>query len=285
MASKKDYYELLGVDKSVSAAELKKAYRKKALEFHPDRNKAADAEAKFKEINEAYEILSDAQKRQQYDQFGHAAFDPTAGPGPGGFGGFGGQGGPFTYSYTSRGGANPADFDFSDPFEIFESFFGGGGFTRAQAKPRYSLKIDFMDAVKGAKRTIVHQGTSHTIDIPAGVNDGTRIRYKEFDVSIDVGTHPEFKRDGSDVIVDFDIPFTLAALGGTIEVPTIEKKVKLKVRAGTQPGSVIRLRGQGIPHLRGSGKGDEYVRLIIKIPENLNREQKKLLKELDKTLS
>lgn len=292
MSTKRDYYQILGVDKTASTAELKQAYRKKALEYHPDRNKSADAEAKFKEVNEAYEVLSDTTKRQQYDQFGHAAFDPTSGPaGAGGFGGFGGysgRSGPFTYTYTNFGGGSPnTEFDFSDPFEIFESFFGGGAspFGRAQAKPRYTLKIDFMESVKGTQRSIVHQGKSHTIDIPSGVDEGTRIRFKEFDVSIDITPHPQFKREGYDVIVNHEIPFTLAALGGTIEVPTIEKSVKLKVRPGTQPGSVIRLRGQGIPRLRASGKGDQYVRLVIKVPENLNRQQKQLLKEFEKTFS
>lgn len=289
MANKRDYYDVLGVAKSASAQELKQAYRKKALEFHPDRNKSADAEAKFKEVNEAYEVLSDENKRSQYDQFGHVAFDPAmGGGGPGqGFGGFGGRSGPFTYTYSTYGGGAPnMDFDFSDPFEIFESFFGGGSpFTRAQAKPRYTLKVDFMEAVKGTERSLVHQGSSHTITIPPGVSDGTRIRFKDFDVTIDVKPHPEFKREGSDVVVDFDIPFTAAALGDTVEVPGLEKSIKIKVKPGTQPGTVVRLKGQGIPYLRGSGKGDLYVRLQITIPKNLSREQKKLLKAFQKTLA
>lgn len=288
METKRDYYDILGVNKQASIQDIKKAYRKKALEYHPDRNKSSDAEARFKEVNEAYEVLSNQQKRQTYDQFGHAAFDPASGAGPGGFGGFSraGRTGPFTYTYTNFGGQNPFQgTDFSDPFEIFESFFGGGGFTRSQAKPRYSLKIDFMEAVEGTKRTIVHQGKSHTINVPAGADDGTRIRYNDFDVTIDVTPHPEFKRDGYDLFIDYQLPFTTASLGGTIQVPTLKKSVKLKVRPGTQPGSMIRLKGQGIPHLRGNLKGDLYVRLIITIPKSLNREQKDLLTKLDKTLA
>jgi len=281
--SKRDYYEALGVVKTASAEELKKAYRKKALEYHPDRNKDKDADVKFKEINEAYEVLSDAQKRKTYDQFGHAAFDPSSGGGFGGFGQQSGRSGPFTYTYTSAGGANPfGNFDFSDPFEIFESFFGGGGFATHQVKPRYSLTIDFMEAVNGTQRTIVHQGKSHTVNIPAGADDGTRIRFSEFDVSLDVKPHSEFKRDGYDMFSNYEISFATAALGDTIEVPTLNKPVKLKVRPGTQPNTMIRLKDQGIKHLRGGGRGDHYIRLIVTIPTSLSREQKNLLKEYDR---
>jgi molecular chaperone DnaJ len=159
----KDYYQVLGVNKSASEAEIKKAYRKLALQYHPDRNKGnKESEAKFKEVTKAYEVLSDPQKKQAYDQYGHAAFEQGAGQGPFGAGGpFGGQGGgqygPFTYTYTSNGGQG-GGFDFggfSDPFEIFEQFFGGGNpFGRQQRRPIYSLRIDFMDAVKGITKKI-----------------------------------------------------------------------------------------------------------------------------------
>lgn len=281
-----DYYQLLGVEKTATKEELKKAYRKKALEFHPDRNKAADAETKFKEINQAYEILSDPQKRKTYDQFGPAAFDPSKGGGPGGPGGFSGRGGPFTYSYSSSGGSPFGNMDFSDPFDIFESFFGGGGFQQQQAKPRYGLKIEFMEAIKGTTRSLVHQGTNHTINIPAGASDGTRIRYQDFDVTIDVAAHPEFRREGYDIFLDHHLTFIDAALGLTIEVPTVEEKtIKLKIRPGTQPGTMIRLQGKGVKHLRSSAHGDMYVRLVIATPENLNRQQKKLLKRLKEELA
>lgn len=290
MTTQRDYYEILGVEKGASKAELKKAYRKKALEYHPDKNKGEDAEEKFKEVNEAYEVLSDEKKRKAYDQFGHAAFDPRSG-----FGGFGGDGqsqsyrqGPFTYTYSSSGGGNPFQGfgDFSDPFEIFEQFFGGGSpfGGRRQAKPHYSIKVSFMDAVKGTEKTIVHQGKQHTVKIPAGAHDGTRIRYNEFAVSVDVQGDDTFKRDGYDLFVEVDVPFTMAALGGEIEVPTIDEKVKLKVRAGTQPGSLIRLKGRGVPHLRGSGQGDQYVRIMVEVPKSLSKKQKELLEELDTTL-
>lgn len=287
MTTKRDYYDILGVSKKVSKEELKKAYRKKALEFHPDRNKSKDAEEKFKEINEAYEILSNAKKKQAYDQFGHAAFDPASG----GFGGFG-QGntqrsGPFTYTHTT--GGNPfegVDFGgFSDPFEIFESFFGGGAspFRRQPARPRYGLTIDFMDAVNGVEKKVKIDGKEHTIKIPTGANDGTRIRFKDFDISIDVKPHQIFQREGSDVFVNHEIPFTLAVLGGETKVPTLDGELKLKIRSGTQPSSMIRLSGKGVSNLHGRGKGHQYIRLIIKIPENLTREQKRLFQELQKT--
>lgn len=290
MATKRDFYDILGVSKTASQAEIKSAYRKKALEFHPDRNKSPEAAEKFKEASSAYEVLSDPKKRQTYDQFGHAAFDPAAGAGTGGFNPFGGfsqsgRSGPFTYTYTTAGGPGGVEFDFSDPFDIFESFFGGNPFARGAQKPRYSLEIDFMEAVNGTQRTIVHQGKSHTIKVPAGADDGTRIRYQDFDVTINVKPHPQFKRDGADVIVDYEIPFTAAALGDTIEVPTLNKSVKIKVRPGTQPGTIIRLRGQGITNLRTHHRGDVYVRLIINIPQNLNRDQKTLLKQLHQTLT
>lgn len=285
MPTKRDYYEVLGVTKSASAAEIKSAYRKMALKFHPDRNKEPDAEAKFKEINEAYQILSDEKKKQAYDQFGHAAFDPASGMGGNPFaGGFrgGAGGGPFTWSYsTSTGGANPFEgMDFSDPFDIFESIFGGG--MGGPRRPRYSMTIEFMDAVKGAEKKVTIDGKQKTIKIPAGANDGTRIRFDDFDITFDVKPHPNFKREGYDLFADQHISFTLAALGGELEIPTIDSKLKMKVRAGTQSHTLVRLRGEGVQHLQGKGKGDLYVRLMVQVPEKLSREEKKILEQLQK---
>lgn len=281
MSTKRDYYEILGVSKTATADEIKKAYRKLALKYHPDRNKEADAETKFKEINEAYEVLSDETKRASYDRFGHAAFDAAAGMGGNPFGG-GFRQGPFTYTYTT-GGASPFGdefgFDFSNPYEIFEQFFGGG-FGAAQArKPRYALTIDFMEAVNGVEKKVKIDGKEKTIKVPAGVDDGTRIRFDEFDVTLDVKPHPHFRREGVDVFVDAEIDFFLAVLGGETEIPTLDEPLKMKVRAGTQSHTLVRLRGMGIKHLRGNGKGDLYVRLIIKVPEKLSRDQKKILEK------
>jgi len=285
MSAKRDYYEVLGVSKTASAAEIKSAYRKLALKNHPDRNKEAGAEAKFKEINEAYQVLSDPKKKQTYDQFGHAAFDPSSGMGggQGPFGGFGGgQAGGFNWSSYSSGGQSGAEFDFGDPFEIFEQFFGGGfgsGGTRRR-RPHYSLQIDFMEAVNGVTKDVEIEGKRQKIKVPAGANNGTRIRFADFDVSIDVGTHQRFKRDGYDVFIDEKISFSTAALGGQIEVETLQGKIKLKVRPGTPSHSLVRLRDEGIKHLQGRGKGDLYVRLIVDVPEKLSREQKRAIEEL-----
>lgn len=284
MTPKRDFYEILGVSKSATQDEIKKAYRKLAMKYHPDVNKEPDAASKFKEVTEAYEVVSDPKKRQQYDQFGHAAFDPSAG-----FGGFGGgqtyRSGPFTYTYSTGFGNNGYDFGgFSDPFEIFEQFFGGGFARQARAKPRYSLTIDFMDSVKGTERKIVHQGKEHTIKVPAGVDDGTRIRFDEFDVTIDITSHPTFKREGYDIFVDQQITFPLAALGGNTTVPTIDGDITIKVRPGTQTGTMIRLQGKGVPHVRGGGRGDQYIRMVVEVPQKLTREQKQAIEQLEKVL-
>lgn len=298
MAGKKDFYEVLGVSKTATDAELKSAYRKLALQWHPDRNKAANANEKFKEINEAYSVLSDKQKRATYDQFGADAFAPGSGMGgAGGQGPFGGfrQQGPFTYTYSS-GGGNPFGNDFVDPFEIFEQFFGGGfgGAARGGGRQRrnaYEIEISFMEAVHGVtKEVMVPKGQAgdgsvkKTIKIPAGVDSGSRIRFDDFDIVIAVSKSTEFTREGDDIIVIHEIPFTKAALGGIEEVKTIDKPVKIRISPGTQPGTLIRLRGQGVPHVRGGGRGDEYVKIQLKVPTRLSRQQKELLDQLEKTM-
>ncbi|MCL5970255.1 MAG: DnaJ domain-containing protein [Patescibacteria group bacterium] len=280
----KDFYQILGVAKSASADEIKKAYRKLALQYHPDKNKGDKAaEAKFKEVTKAYEVLSDSGKRQTYDQFGAAAFEQGGPTGQGPFGGFSGQQGPFTYTYTTSGGQGGFDFGgFSDPFEIFEQFFGGASpFGSRQRREVYSLKIDFMEAVKGTQKKVELGGKVQTIKIPAGVDDGSRIRFGDYDVVLNVIEDKRFKRQGYDIVSDYELSFPDAALGTQIEVETVEGKVKLKIPSGTQPETIIRLRGKGVAHLRGSGKGDHYVRIKVTVPKSLSSKQKELLREFE----
>jgi DnaJ-class molecular chaperone len=289
MATKTDYYDILGVSKSASADEIKKAYRKQALEWHPDRHKddKEAAEKRFKEINEAYQVLSDPQKKAAFDQYGHAAFTPGGSPGGNPFaGGFqGGQSGPFTYTYTTGGdGQNPfGNFDFGDPFDIFESFFGGGnpfGGGRRQQIPRYSITIDFMEAVKGVSKEVGIGGEERKIKIPAGIYEGARINFGDFTLSVNIKPDKLFERQDDDIYVSVAIPFSLAVLGGEIKVPTIDGEIKLRIRSGTQSGTTMRLRERGVPHLHGRGEGDEYVRINVLIPEKLNREQKQIVEEM-----
>lgn len=284
-ASKADYYDILGINKGASAEDIKKAYRKQAVEWHPDKHKdnKEAAEKRFKEINEAYQILSDSQKRQAYDQYGHQAFAPGGGMGQNPFAGAnpfgGGQGGPFTYSYST--GGNAAGFDFGDPFEIFEQFFGGGTrFRQSRQVPRYGIDVGFMEAVHGTEKQVSINGKKRTIKIPAGVDDGTRIQFDDFVLSINVKPHEAFERDGADIYVKVEIPYSMAVLGGEIEVPTVDDPVKIRIRGGTQSGSMMRLRERGIKHLHGGGRGDQYVRILVIVPDRPSRNQRKLVEEL-----
>ena len=288
----KDYYEVLGINKASSAAEIKKAYKQLAKKHHPDVDKSAGANEKFKEINEAYQVLSDSQKKATYDQVGHAG-RPSAGAGQTGQGGWG----PFTYTYTATGGPSASDFgDFSDPFSIFEQVFGSRGFGRQPRKGRnlrYSIIIDFMDAVRGLTQEVSLNGKNLKVKVPSGIRDGAEIKFRgegeegprglppgDLYLTIRIRPHPTFTRIGDDIYILKEISFVQAALGDTIEVETVGGKVKLKIPAGTQSGTQFRLRGKGVLPLRGRGKGDQYVRVQVKIPKKLSRAQKKLLQEL-----
>lgn len=368
MAEKRDYYEVLGLKKGAGEAEIKKAFRKMALKYHPDKNPGdKKAEEKFKEINEAYGILSDPEKKEKYDRFGHAGVDPNAG--------FGGSGG---FSGGGFGGGG-----FEDIFSAFGDMFGGGGFSgfggfggAARKGPmkgrdlQKSLSITFKEAAFGTKKTLkitkyVRCGTCggegnapgsekkscpkcggtgqvHTVqntpfgrfenvstcpdcggsgeiidkpcpdchgtgkvrktveirvDIPAGVDNGTIIPIHgqgepgenggpagDFYVVISVKPHDLFKRDRDDLFIDIPINFAQAALGDEIVVPTLAEKVSYKVPAGTQPGTVFRLKGKGVRNVRSGRMGDLYVKVVLEVPTKLNSEQKKKIKEMGETV-
>ncbi len=284
-----DYYDVLGISKNSTEAEIKAAYRKQALKWHPDRNKSSEASEKFKEINKAYEVLADPKKKEMYDQYGADVFER-----PGGGAGQPGntyRQGPFTYTYTSSGGEGfpfgGVDFEgFSDPFEIFEQFFGfQSPFSQGRRRQRrdvYELELTFDEAVHGAKKETVIKGDHKTIKIPAGVDNGNRIRFSDFDVQVSVRPHPYFKREGQDIYFEKEISYPLAVLGGTVEVPTIDGMVKLKIRSGTQSGTTIRLRGQGVIYPNSYKKGNEYVVFKINVPSKVSSQAKKILEELQK---
>jgi len=286
-----DYYEILGVSRNATLEEIKAAYRKQALKWHPDRNKSPEATERFKEINKAFEVLSDPKKRAIYDRYGAAAFEKGATASSSGFEGNYYQQGPFRV-YTNLGGDfSDFGFDFggfSDPFEIFEQFFGfQSPFSRARRQKRevFETTLTFDEAVKGTTKNIVIKGENKTVKIPAGVDEGTRIRFSDFDLVIHVRPHPYFKREGQDIYFEKEISYPVAVLGGIVSVPTIEGEVKLKVRPGTKEGTIVRLKEKGIVYPNSSKKGDQYVMFKIKIPEKISSKAKRILQELEKELS
>ncbi|MCR4329979.1 MAG: DnaJ domain-containing protein [Candidatus Roizmanbacteria bacterium] len=281
MATKRDYYEVLGVAKSANNDEIKRAYRKLALQWHPDRNKAAHATEKFKEINEAYSVLSDANKKAQYDRLGHAGVGSQAGPA-------GGQQGPFQYSYNygdvgdffkdfSQGGYSGGDFN--NPFDIFESFFGSRTPPRQQ-KTIYRMELTFIEAARGIEKTVKINNETKRVKIPAGVSSGTRIRFSEFDILVEIEDSKLYQREGQDLYYELHIDYADAILGTTVEIPTLEKKVKTRIKPGTQPNTVIRLRGFGLPYPRANQKGDFYIVVRITIPTHVSGKEKQLLEEI-----
>jgi molecular chaperone DnaJ len=355
-STKRDYYEVLGVSRTATTEEIKRSFRQKARTLHPDVNKEPDAEAKFKEVSEAYEVLADEEKRAAYDRFGHAAVSGAGGMGGDPFAGFGGLS------------------------DIFETFFtaaaGGAGATGTRRRPQrgahlaYRLSIEFEEAIFGTEREIevprlatcprcegsgAEPGTSTetcpncggrgeirraqqsifgqfvsvvpcdrcggegrvvatpctecrgdgrvqekrklVVKIPAGIDDGSQIRLTgegeagpkgappgDLYIEVNVKPHKLFKRDGSQILLDLPLNIAQAALGADIQVPTVDGEMTtLKVPAGTQQDKEFRVKGYGVPYLRGSGRGDMLVRTRVQIPTSLNDEQKRLLRELAQT--
>lgn len=306
--SKKDYYSLLNVSRSATADEIKKAYRKLAMQYHPDKNPGdKKAEEKFKEFSEAYEVLSDPKKREMYDQFGHAGAQ-------GGFGGFGGAGGPFGGAGAYGAGAGgPGQDPFQDIFgDVFSEIFGargagaGAGPRRRQAKGsdlRYTLNISFEESALGAEKVIsfVRQrgGKDETaklsVNVPAGVKEDQRLKLAgegdtppgggpagDLYVIIKVQDHPLFRRQENDIVMDLPVSYTDAILGTSVEIPTLTGKAVIRIPPGTHSGQTFRLKGKGFPKIGGFGSGDMLVRLIVDTPEKINARQKELLEELSK---
>jgi molecular chaperone DnaJ len=357
MVSKRDYYEVLQVSKSATAEEIKKAYRKLAVQFHPDKNPGdATAEEKFKELGEAYDVLSDAEKRAAYDQYGHAAF--SAGGGPRGGGGGGGFHDPFDIFREVFGGGGGGG-------GIFEQFFGGGGRSQGErnrgADLRYDLSLTLEEVARGCEREVELEklcvcgecrgsggqsgsrvincsgcggrgqvvasrgffqvaqtcprcrGTGQTIEkpckrcggegrvegkekiklkIPPGVDDGNQLRSVgqgeagirgggsgDLYVVLHVEEHSVFDRNGNHLFCEVPVSFTVAALGGEVQVPTLEGKALVKVPSGTQSGTIFKVRGKGLPQLNRSGTGDLLVKLVVEVPTKLNAEQRRKLEE------
>lgn len=283
----KSYYEILNVDKQATQKEIKSAYRKMALKYHPDKNKEKDAEAKFKEINKAYEVLSDEKKRQMYDQLGHQAYEQGGARAQSGAGGpFGGQGGSYYYSNMGGQGIN-FDFGDFDPYDIFEQFFGFRGGTGGGSRKRrsvFQMSLTFEEAIKGVEKKTVIEGKERSIKIPSGVADNMRIRFDDFDIIVSVQPHPSIQRRGQDLYIEKRISFPQATLGDVINVSILGAKVKLRVKAGTQPGKILRVGGKGVPYPNSSKVGDLYVILQVEVPKSPSRKVKKLIEALKEEL-
>jgi curved DNA-binding protein len=300
----KDYYETLGVSRSASADEIRAAYRKLALKYHPDRNPGnKQAEDKFKEMNEAYQVLSDPQKRARYDQLGSAYSNyQRSGGRPDGFdwgqwyttgaGSAGGQQVNFDDLFGGAGGGGFSDF--------FSAIFGGmGGMSgadiRTRRAPTYEqpVSISLQEAYQGATRLFESGGRRIQVKIPAGAKTGTKVRLaggapdgSDLYLKVAVQDDPRFERDGADLYAPVHVDVFTAILGGEVEVPTMSGRVKLTIPAGTQPEQKIRIAGRGMPQLKNPQvKGDLFVQVKVRVPKNLGEEQKSLLqkaRELEK---
>jgi molecular chaperone DnaJ len=305
--AKKDLYAVLGVPRSAGEEEIKKAYRKLAMKYHPDKNPGDKvAEDKFKEASEAYDVLRDPKRRQMYDQFGHAgpnpfggAGGPGAGPNP--FEGFNEFGGGF-------GGARMDQEGFQDVFsDFFGDIFSGGPKGRRGPRPqkgadlRYSLQITLEEAASGCEKTITfvrHRGNKEdtaklSITVPAGVKAGQRLKLRnegdypegatgpgDLYVIVNFQEHPLFRRKDNDAMMDLPISFIDAIAGASVEIPTLVGKANLNIPPGTHPGQIFRLKGKGFPEVGGYGSGDMLVKIVVDIPQDLTEEERRLIQKL-----
>lgn len=314
--SKQDYYNLLGVSRSATADEIKKAYRRLAMQLHPDKNQGnKSSEEKFKQVTEAYEVLSNDQKRAAYDKYGHAAAGGNgpfgAGGGPFGGGPFGGNSSDFSYG---RGGST------GDPFqdifgEVFGDLFGkgrtsGGGFS-SRSKPakgadlRYTLNLTFEEAAQGCEKTIhfvrvrnnAEEKATLIVTVPAGVKQAQRLKLRgegdsgshggqsgDLYVVVNIQEHSLFRREGNDCIIELPVNFAEAILGGQVEIPTLTGKASLKIPPGTHTGQMFRLKGKGFPKVGGFSVGDMIVKVTVDTPTEVTPEQRELIEKLSQLI-
>ena len=289
--SKRDYYEVLGVKKDASDDEIKKAFRKLAIKYHPDKNPGdKEAEAKFKEANEAYSVLSDKTKRQRYDQFGHA--------GVGGAGAGANGGNPFEgFNFNGQS----FNFDFGGGFGGLDDILGamfGGGFrgVRRGRDYRTSTTINFEEAIFGCTKNITVDGEQIKLKIRAGIYDGQSIRLNgkggpapqeggqrgDLYVEVRVRAHKRLTREGDLILSEVTISMVEAVLGTEVDIETVDGEVTMKIPAGTQPGTNFKLSGHGAPRLGSNERGPHIVTVNVEIPKNLSRKQKELIQEFDK---
>ncbi len=292
--AKRDYYEVLGVSKNASDDEIKKAYRKLAIKYHPDKNPGdKEAEAKFKEVNEAHDVLSDKQKRARYDQFGHAGVGGAAGNPFAGGNPFG-QGGNFNFN------GQTFNFDFGGGLDdILGNIFGfGGGARRPRRGADYqtAVTITFEEAIFGTTKNVTTNGADIKVKIPAGIDDGMSIRLKgrggeapeggekgDLYVRVRVKPHKNLTREGVIILSEERIDMIDAALGCEVEVETVDGPITMKVPAGTQSGTPFKLSGHGVPYRADGDRGPHIVTIIVETPKNLSRKQKELLEEFKKS--
>jgi curved DNA-binding protein len=294
--SSTDYYKILGVDKNASADDIKKAYRKLAVKYHPDKNPGnKEAEEKFKKMSEAYAVLSDQEKRKQYDNYGADGFSQHYSQEDiflRGFSGGGGGAGGRRRSYSFQSGGDP-----------FAELFGGGAGQYRQMPQKgqdleYNLSITMEESVLGAEKKIAINNDGQVdeinIKIPAGINTGKKLRLTgkglpgsrggssgDLYLNISILPHPIFARDGNDIYLDKEVKYSQAVLGTSIDVPTVDGSIKrIKIPPGTQNNTKIRMKGLGVPILKGSDKGDQYVKITVKVPLKLSARQADLIKKL-----